>query len=132
MVHFSYNSAILRRRQTLLQRVQGNIHNRTCPKGPPFGFFSAFCDLKNTFFSKKNFKNNFFEKFFFPNFHNSCSLNIFEPKIWRRLGTFPSCCFFSVDNLTLSGPLFLQFVHLSYLFIFHLRPSRRAWVRFSH
>ena len=40
--------------------------------------------------------------------------------------------FFSVDNLTLSGPLFLQFVHLSYLFIFHLRPSRRAWVRFSH
>ena len=53
--------------------------------------FSAFCDLKNTFFSKKNFKNNFFEKFFFPNFYNSCSLNIFEPKIWRRLGTFPSC-----------------------------------------
>ena len=40
--------------------------------------------------------------------------------------------FFSVDNLTLSGPLFLQFVHLSYLFIFHLRPSQRAWVRFSH
>ena len=40
--------------------------------------------------------------------------------------------FFSVDNLTLSGPLFLQFVHLSYLFIFHLRPSRSAWVRFSH
>ena len=40
--------------------------------------------------------------------------------------------FFSVDNLTLSGPLFLQFVHLPYLFIFHLRPSRRAWVRFSH
>ena len=53
--------------------------------------FSAFCDLKITFFSKKNFKNNFFEKFFFPNFYNSCSLNIFEPKIWRRLGTFPSC-----------------------------------------
>ena len=26
--------------------------------------------------------------------------------------------FFSVDNLTLSGPLFLQFVRLSYLFIF--------------
>ena len=27
---------------------QGNIQNRTCPKGPPFGFFSALCD----FFSK--------------------------------------------------------------------------------
>ena len=32
-------------------------------------------------------------------------------------------CFFSVDNLTLSGPLFLQFVHLSYLFIFHICSS---------
>ena len=31
--------------------------------------------------------------------------------------------FFSVDNLTLSGPLFLQFVHLSYLFIFHICSS---------
>ena len=27
---------------------QGNIQNRTCPKGPPFGFFSELCD----FFSK--------------------------------------------------------------------------------
>ena len=34
------------------------------------------------------------KKIFFPNFSNSCSLNIFEPKIWRRLGTFPSCFFF--------------------------------------
>ena len=66
--------------------------------------FSAFCDLKNTFFSKKNFKNNFFEKFFFPNFYNSCSLNIFEPKIWRRLGTFPSC-YFQVFGLFLAGEL---------------------------
>ena len=24
---------------------QGNIQNRTCPKGPPFGFFSALCDF---------------------------------------------------------------------------------------
>ena len=112
---------------------QGNIHNRTCPKGPPFGFFSALCDffskifeiyrrvppwiflkfsvcrkrwmslnglflsfsalcdLKNTFFSKKKSKKFFLKKNFFPNFSNSCSLNIFEPKIWRRLGTFPSC-----------------------------------------
>ena len=30
--------------------------------------FSALCDLKNTFFRKKNFKNNFFEKFFFQIF----------------------------------------------------------------
>ena len=55
-----------------------------------FEFFGIL-RLKKYFFSKKNFKNNFFEKFFFPNFYNSCSLNIFEPKIWRRLGTFPSC-----------------------------------------
>ena len=59
--------------------------------------FSALCDLKNTFF-EKNFKNNFFEKKFFPNFSNSCSLNIFEPKIWRRLGTFPSCFLFKTDS----------------------------------
>ena len=52
--------------------------------------FSALCDLKNTFFRKKN-QIFFLKKFFFPNFSNSCSLNIFEPKIWRRLGTFPSC-----------------------------------------
>ena len=32
--------------------------------------------------------------------------------------------FFSVDNLTLSGPLFLQFVHLSYLFIFDQAGER--------
>ena len=45
---------------------------------------------KKYFFSKK--KSNFFlKKFFFPNFSNSCSLNIVEPKIWRRLGTFLSC-----------------------------------------
>ena len=53
--------------------------------------FSAFCDfLPNTFFGKKNN--------FFPNISNSCSLNIFEPKIWRRLGTFPSC---SIKNTSL-------------------------------
>ena len=32
--------------------------------------------------------------------------------------------FFSADNLTLSGPLFLQFVHLSYLFIFDQAGER--------
>ena len=47
--------------------------------------FSALCDLKNTFF-EKNSKIIFFEKKIFPNFSNSCSLNIFEPNIWRRLG----------------------------------------------
>ena len=57
--------------------------------------FSALCDLKNTFFRKK-IKNFFWKKFFFPNFSNSCSLNIFEPKIWRRLGTFPSCFLFQL------------------------------------
>ena len=50
--------------------------------------FSALCDLKNIFRKK-------FKKIFFPNFYNSGSLNIFEPKIWRRLGTFPSCFLFS-------------------------------------
>ena len=68
--------------------------------------FSALCDLKN-FFSKKNSKIIFLKKNFFPNFSNSCSLNIFEPKIWCRLGTFPSCFLFQP---TIS--LFLQFVHL--------------------
>ena len=53
--------------------------------------FSALCDLKNTFFEKKIQKKFFLKNFFSPNFYNSCSLNIFEPKIWRRLGTFPSC-----------------------------------------
>ena len=56
-------------------------------------FFKEFFGIvrpKNTFFSKKN-QNFFLKKNFFPNFSNSCSLNIFEPKIWRRLGTFPSC-----------------------------------------
>ena len=47
--------------------------------------FSALCD----FFTKY-----FFGKKIFPNISNSCSLNIFEPKIWRRLGTFPSCFLF--------------------------------------
>ena len=69
--------------------------------------FSALCDLKNTFF-KKNFKNNFLENFF-PNFSNSCSLNIFEPKIWRRLGTFPSCFFSSDYSLIVYVPLFVNY-----------------------
>ena len=66
--------------------------------------FSALCDfLKKYFFSKKKFQI-FLKKIIFPNVSNSCSLNIFEPKIWRRLGTFPSCLFQglgmrdSVDN----------------------------------
>ena len=65
------------------------------PKGSPLWIFFGILRLKKYFFFEKNFKNNFFEKFFFPNFYNSCSLNIFEPKIWRRLGTFPSYFFFS-------------------------------------
>ena len=28
---------------------QGNIQNRTCPKGPPFGFFSELCDFSKIF-----------------------------------------------------------------------------------
>ena len=72
--------------------------------------FSALCDLKNTFFRKKS-KIFFWKKFFFPNFSNSCSLNIFEPKIWRRLGTFPSCFLFQL-TISLWMVHFLQFVHL--------------------
>ena len=72
--------------------------------------FSALCDLKNTFFRKKN--QFFFEKFFFPNFSNSCSLNIFEPKIWRRLGTFPSCFFFSLQSHSEWSTFLTIFVHL--------------------
>ena len=59
--------------------------------------FSALCDLKNTFFFEKKSKF-FLKKNFFPNFSNSCSLNIFEPKIWRRLGTFPSCFFVRLQS----------------------------------
>ena len=29
---------------------QGNIQNRTCPKGPPFGFFLALCDFFSEIF----------------------------------------------------------------------------------
>ena len=73
--------------------------------------FSAFCDLKILFFSKKNFKNNFFEKFFFPNFYNTCSLNIFEPKIWRRLGTFPSCLY-QLNQLNMQLKLKISSVYI--------------------
>ena len=41
----------------LVQRVpflillfQGNIQNRTCLKGPPFGFFSTLCEFFSNFF----------------------------------------------------------------------------------
>ena len=61
------------------------------PEWPLFEFF-GIVRLEKYFFEKK-FKKNFFEKFF-PKISNSCSLNIFEPKIWRRLGTFPTCFFF--------------------------------------
>ena len=57
-----------------------------------FWVFVALCDfLKKILFSKKNSQIIFSKKKNSKNF-NSCSLNIFEPKIWRRLGTFPSCC----------------------------------------
>ena len=46
----------------LVQRVplfifQGNLQNRTCLKGPPFGFFSALCDFfsENFLMSPKGF-----------------------------------------------------------------------------
>ena len=54
--------------------------------------FSALCDFFTKYF--------FGKKYFFPNISNSCSLNIFEPKIWRRLGTFPSCFFFFFRQTT--------------------------------
>ena len=69
--------------------------------------FSALCDLKNTFFRKK-IKNFFLKKIFFPNFSNSCSLNIFEPKIWRRLGTFPSCWYLLIHTFP-NGSYFWSF-----------------------
>ena len=73
--------------------------------------FSALCDLKNTFFRKK-IKILFLKKKFFPNFSNSCSLNIFEPKIWRRLGTFPSCFFFSWQSHSECSTFLQSSVHL--------------------
>ena len=94
-------------------------------KGYPLAFFWSFrfveniewawmdsfwvfrhCATWKILFSKKKFENNFF-----PNFSNSCSLNIFEPKIWRRLGTFPSCFLFQL-TISLWMVHFLQFVHL--------------------
>ena len=130
VVHFSYNSAILRRRQTLLQRFSRKHTQPDVPKGSPLWIFFGILRLKKYFF-EKNFKNNFFEKFFFPNFYNSCSLNIFEPKIWRRLGTFPSCFFFSLQ----SHSEWSTFYNLFICSVVHLRLnfwSRRAGVRFSH
>ena len=74
-----------------------------------FWVFRHCATLKILFFEKKS--NFFLKKKFFPNFSNSCSLNIFEPKIWRRLGTFPSCFLFQ-PTISLWMVHFLQFVHL--------------------
>ena len=63
------------------------------PEWSLFEFF-GIVRLEKILGSKKNFKNNFFEKNqFLVNVSNSCSLNIFEPQIWPRLDTIPSCLF---------------------------------------
>ena len=87
--------------------------------------FSALCDfLKNTFFRKKNFKF-FLKKIIFPNVSNSCSLNIFEPKIWRRLGTFPSC--FSSDyNLHTDRSTFLTILKSYNSYLANLKDWRKS------
>ena len=66
--------------------------------------FSALCDFfyQILFWKKNNF---------FPDISNSCSLNIFEPKIWRRLGTFPSCFQVTIILDDMHGFLF-QNAHL--------------------
>ena len=87
--------------------------------------FSALCDLKNTFFRKKI--KIFFEKKNFPNFSNSCSLNIFEPKIWRRLGTFPSCLHFrSFKIVTAAKKAKSQFTSLHFFQIYFSTPFARG------
>ena len=96
MVHFSYNFCS----SFIFVHLSSSTQPESVGSNPALNhkFFNEFFGIvrpKKYFFSKKN--QNFFlkKKIFFPNFSNSCSLNIFEPKIWRRLGTFPSC--FSSD-----------------------------------
>ena len=85
--------------------------------------FSALCDLKNTFFRKK-IKINFFLKKNFSNFSNSCSLNIFEPKIWRRLGTFPSCSSIMLYTLPLELEMhFYTILSRKYSVFLHTIPG---------
>ena len=80
-----------------------------------FEFFGILRLKKYFFFEKKNSKIIFLKNFFFPNFYNSCSLNIFEPKIWRRLGTFPSCstCIYFLANSHAESWLFWDWNHLN-------------------
>ena len=72
------------------------------PKGPPFNFrlYATYQGFQNN--SKKNSEN------FFPqsgtveegtveitlHFEYLTPFAIFEPWIWRQLGSFPTCCFF--------------------------------------
>ena len=73
--------------------------------------FSALCDLKNTFFSKKN-QNFFFEKnFFFQIFPIVVPWIFLSLRYGADLGR-SRLVSFSAYNLTLNGPLFTIFVHL--------------------
>ena len=91
VVHFSYNFCS----SFIFVHLSSSTQPESVGSNPALNhkFFNEFFGIvrpKKSFFSKKKSKF-FWKKNFFPNFSNSCSLNIFEPKIWRRLGTFPSC-----------------------------------------
>ena len=116
MVHFSYNSAILRRRQTLLQRVPLSVftfsrkHTQPdVPKGSPLWIFFGILRLKKYFFFEKNFKNNFFENFFFQIFTIVVPWIFLSLRYGADLGR-SRLVFFCFFQLTIS----LWVVHFSY------------------
>ena len=132
VVHFSYNFCS----SFIFVHLSSSTQPESVGSNPALNhkFFNEFFGIvrpKKYFFSKK-IKIFFWKKFFFPNFSNSCSLNIFEPKIWRRLGTFPSCFFFSLQ----SHSEWSTFYNLFICSVVHLLRLnfwiRRAGVRFSH
>ena len=75
---------------------QGNIQNRTCPKGPPFGFFSELCD--------------FFRKFFFRKFFSFRKQNGMFVNKSRRV---PPFTFFGTMRLLLKEFFFQKFQFFS-------------------
>ena len=113
VVHFSYNFCS----SFIFVHLSSSTQPESVGSNPALNhkFFNEFFGIvrpkKYFFFEKKSIF--FWKNFFFPNFSNSCSLNIFEPKIWRRLGTFPSCLVNTKDIIdTTCSP---QTVHQSEL-----------------
>ena len=113
VVHFSYNFCS----SFIFVHLSSSTQPESVGSNPALNhkFFNEFFGIvrpKKYFFFEKKSKFFFEKKFFFPNFSNSCSLNIFEPKIWRRLGTFPSCFVFWRNWLIDSATNLAQFIRI--------------------